>query len=243
MARTVKDKNQSPGKTPDPKRRKAFGFFGEKNRNNEHATAEGTMPPKNDSDTSSDVSSESSGFLTNEEQAAINESLAQTSKKAAINEPRAGTSKASQKQKQNAQKSTTQFPDRPNRNLQKTHAQKRKSDHAPSAPKSERKKRRYRPGTKALQEIRAYQSSAQVLIPKLPFSRLVKEIAQEISVQGLQGLRFQSAALMALQEAAESYMVHLFEDTLLCAIHAKRVTVMPKDMNLARRIRGDHYRY
>jgi len=240
MARTVKDKNQSPGKTPDPKRRKAFGFFGEKNRNNEHATAEGTMPPKNDSDTSSDVSSESSGFLTNEEQAAINESLAQTSKKAAINEPRAGTSKASQKQKQNAQKSTTQFPDRPNRNLQKTPAQKRKLDHAPSAPKSERKKRRYHPGTKALREIRAYQSSAQLLIPKLPFSRLVKEIAQERSVQGL---RFQSAALMALQEAAESYMVHLFEDTLLCAIHAKRVTVMPKDMNLARRIRGDHYRY
>jgi len=159
-------------------------------------------------------------------------------KKAAINEPRGGTSKASQKQ--NAQKSTTQFPDRPNRNLKKTPAQQRKSDHAPSAPKSERKKRRYCPGTKALREIRAYQSSAQLLIPKLPFSRLVKEIAQERSVQGL---RFQSAALMALQEAAESYMVHLFEDTLLCAIHAKRVTVMPKDMNLARRIRGDHYRY
>ena len=90
MARTVKDKNQSPGKTPDPKRSKAFG---KKNRNNEYATAEGTMPPKNDSDTSSDVTSESSGFLTNEEQAAINETLAQTSKKAAINEPRAGTSK------------------------------------------------------------------------------------------------------------------------------------------------------
>ena len=53
-------------------------------------------------------------------------------------------------------------------------------------------------------------------------------------------MRFQSAAIMALQEAAEAYLVTLFEDTLLCAIHAKRVTVMPKDMQLARRIRGEN---
>ena len=97
-------------------------------------------------------------------------------------------------------------------------------------------KRRFRPGTRALQEIRKYQKSTDLLIPKLPFARLIKEIAMQICSTDL---RFQSLALMALQEAAESFLVTLFEDTVLCAIHAKRVTVMPKDMNLARRIRGD----
>jgi histone H3 len=71
------------------------------------------------------------------------------------------------------------------------------------------------------------------LIRKLPFQRLVREIAQDT------GLRFQSCAILALQEAAEAYLVGLFEDTNLCAIHAKRVTIMPKDMQLARRIRGE----
>ena len=77
------------------------------------------------------------------------------------------------------------------------------------------------------------------MIPALPFSRLVKEIAS--SVMGNQGdyLRFQSLALKALQEASEAFLVGLFEDVLLCAIHARRVTIMPRDMNLARRIRGD----
>eukprot|EP00095_Tigriopus_kingsejongensis_P011219 snap_masked-scaffold1959_size23944-processed-gene-0.1 protein:Tk11219 transcript:snap_masked-scaffold1959_size23944-processed-gene-0.1-mRNA-1 annotation:"histone h3" len=103
------------------------------------------------------------------------------------------------------------------------------------------KRRRYRPGTVALREIRQYQKSANLLIPRLPFSRLVKEIAQGVAASmSVRGLRFQSAALMALQEAAEAYVVGLMEDTVLCAIHAKRVTIMPKDMNLARRIRGDH---
>ena len=73
---------------------------------------------------------------------------------------------------------------------------------------------------------------------RLPFARLVKELAQEMSRMG-GGLRFQSGALMALQEAAEAYIVQLFEDCVLCAIHARRVTVMPRDMNLARRIRGE----
>merc|ERR1712001_709253 len=109
----------------------------------------------------------------------------------------------------------------------------------PKTPKTpgSAKKRKFRPGTVALREIRAYQRSTELLIPRLPFSRLVKELAQERSSTGL---RFQSSALMALQEAAESYITQLFEDTNLCAIHAKRVTVMPKDMNLARRIRGEH---
>ena len=102
----------------------------------------------------------------------------------------------------------------------------------------ESKKRRYRPGTRALLEIRRYQKSTNLLIPKLPFSRLIREIATNIIPRG-KDLRFQSSALMALQEAAETYLVQLMEDCVLCAIHAKRVTVMPRDMRLARRIRGE----
>ena len=94
---------------------------------------------------------------------------------------------------------------------------------------------RYRPGTVALREIRRYQKSTELLIRKLPFQRLVREIAQDFKTD----LRFQSSAVMALQEAAEAYLVGLFEDTNLCAIHAKRVTIMPKDIQLARRIRGE----
>jgi len=98
-----------------------------------------------------------------------------------------------------------------------------------------KKPHRYRPGTVALREIRRYQKSTDLLIRKAPFQRLVKEIAQEIK----QNARFQSAAVLALQEASEYYLVGLFEDTNLCAIHGKRVTIMPKDMQLARRIRGE----
>ncbi|XP_010000741.1 PREDICTED: histone H3.3-like [Chaetura pelagica] len=74
-----------------------------------------------------------------------------------------------------------------------------------------------------------------LLTRKLPFQRLVREIAQDFKTD----LRFQSSAVMALQEASEAYLVGLFEDTNLCAIHAKRVTIMPKDIQLARRIRGE----
>ncbi|XP_009470807.1 PREDICTED: histone H3.3 [Nipponia nippon] len=92
-----------------------------------------------------------------------------------------------------------------------------------------------KPGTVALREIRRYQKSTELLIRKLPFQRLVREIAQDFKTD----LRFQSAAIGALQEASEAYLVGLFEDTNLCAIHAKRVTIMPKDIQLARRIRGE----
>jgi len=103
------------------------------------------------------------------------------------------------------------------------------------------RKKRFRPGHQALKEIRKYQKSVDLLIPALPFSRLVRETAHNIlGFQHLQDFRFQSAALMALQEACEAFLVTLFEDSLLCAIHAKRVTVMPKDLRLARRIRGVH---
>ena len=98
-----------------------------------------------------------------------------------------------------------------------------------------KKPHRYRPGTVALREIRRYQKSTELLIRKLPFQRLVREIAQDFKTE----LRFQSTAVMALQEASEAYLVGLFEDTNLCAIHAKRVTIMPKDIQLARRIRGE----
>jgi len=98
-----------------------------------------------------------------------------------------------------------------------------------------KKHHRYRPGTVALREIRRYQKSTELLIRKLPFQRLVREIAQDFKTD----LRFQSSAIGALQEATEAYLVSLFEDTNLSAIHTKRVTIMPKDIQLARRIRGE----
>ena len=98
-----------------------------------------------------------------------------------------------------------------------------------------KKPHRFKPGTVALREIRKYQKSTELLVRKLPFQRLVREIAQEFKTD----LRFQSSAVLALQEASEAYMVGLFEDTNRCAIHAKRVTIMPKDIQLARRIRGE----
>lgn len=101
----------------------------------------------------------------------------------------------------------------------------------------DRKRHRYRPGTRALMEIRKFQKSTDLLIRKLPFSRLVREVALTLYPAG-QVLYWQSMAIMALQEAAEAFLVSLFEDTLLCALHAKRVTIMPRDMYLARRIRG-----
>lgn len=99
-----------------------------------------------------------------------------------------------------------------------------------------KKPHRFRPGVVALREIRRYQKSTEFLIRKLPFQRLVRWIAQDYKTD----LRFQSAAVMALQESAEQYLVGLFEDTNLCALHAKRVTIMPKDVHLARRIRENN---
>jgi histone H3 len=98
-----------------------------------------------------------------------------------------------------------------------------------------RKPHRFRPGTVALREIRKFQKSTDLLFRKLPFQRLVREIANDFKTD----LRFQSHAVLALQQASEAYLVGLFEDTNLCAIHAKRVTILPKDIQLARRIRGE----
>mmetsp|Transcript_11833 Transcript_11833/g.26026 ORF Transcript_11833/g.26026 Transcript_11833/m.26026 type:complete len:168 (-) Transcript_11833:323-826(-) len=104
-----------------------------------------------------------------------------------------------------------------------------------SAQPTVRRKRRMRPGEKALREIRQYQSSTSLLLRRLPFARLVREIQYGMTRQPY---RWQGSAILALQEAAEAHLVGLFEDSNLCAIHGKRVTIMPKDMQLARRIRG-----
>jgi histone H3 len=106
------------------------------------------------------------------------------------------------------------------------------------APGGIKKPHRYHPGTVALREIRKYQKSTEFLIRKAPFQRLVREITQAHKGD----LRFQSSALGASQEASEAYLVGLFEDTNLCAIHAKRVTIMPKDIQLTRRIRRERER-
>ena len=93
---------------------------------------------------------------------------------------------------------------------------------------------RYRPGTVALREIWKVQKSTELLIPKRPLQRLVKEVDQNYKTD----LRFQSTALVVLQEAAEDYIVGVMEDSVLCAVHGERQTLMAKDMALARRIRG-----
>ncbi|CAB9530510.1 Histone H3 [Seminavis robusta] len=102
-------------------------------------------------------------------------------------------------------------------------------------PDPPRRKRRMRPGQKALKEIRQYQKSTDLLLRRLPFARLVREIQMSMSKIPY---RWQGTALLALQEAAEAHLVGLFHDCNLCAQHGKRVTIMPKDMQLARRIRG-----
>ena len=100
------------------------------------------------------------------------------------------------------------------------------------------KPRRYRPGTVALLEIRRYQWSTEILIRRAPFDHLIRELVQDPRC-GRHELRISPAAITALQKAAEAYLVLLFEDTNLCTIHAKCVTIMPKDIQLARRIHGE----
>ena len=103
-----------------------------------------------------------------------------------------------------------------------------------------KKTRRYWSGTVALWEIWQFQKSTELLIRKLPFSWLVHEIAQAV---GKTDMRFQGSAIICLQEATEAFLVGLMEDANLCTIHAKRVTIMPKDIQLARCIRGEHLKY
>ena len=97
-----------------------------------------------------------------------------------------------------------------------------------------KKPMRFRPGTVTLKQIRKYQKSTEFLIRKIPFQRLLREIAQNFKP----GLRFQSTAILALQEAAEDYLVKMFEQVNICAIHAGRTTIQVKDIDLWRRIKG-----
>lgn len=99
--------------------------------------------------------------------------------------------------------------------------------------------KRYRSGNKALSEIRKFQKSTDLLIHRLPFARLVKEITLTYH----HSLQWQSIAIEAVQHACEDYIIGLMEDANLSAIHAKRITIMPKDLLLAQRIRGDKYSY
>ena len=116
------------------------------------------------------------------------------------------------------------------RNYLATHAARKQ---APAHSQS-KKPRRFRPGIKALRDIRKYQRSTEALIQRRPFQRIVKELAQNIAPD----FRFQSVAIRALQEAAEDFLVSLFQDSQHCAVHASRMTVMPSDLRLAARLRG-----
>ena len=96
---------------------------------------------------------------------------------------------------------------------------------------------KFRPGTVALRDIKRYQKGTEMLLRKLPFQRLVREIAQTSK----DGLRFAASAVLAMQEATEAHIINLFADTCLCAIHGRRVTIQPRDLQLARRLRGERF--
>ena len=176
---------------------------------------------------SSSTSEESTGYLT--QSILVDNSLA--AKKTPLQVNQKNTTKHPTTRKSTA---PPQNPEQPTISPPAKGKKTNSTKFSPVVPVTPRK-RNFRPGARALKEIRKYQNSSNLLIPKLPFSRLIREIAIKFcSVD----MRFQSAAIMALQEATEAFLVTLFEDTLLCSIHAKRVTVMAKDMILARRIRG-----
>lgn len=147
-----------------------------------------------------------------------------------------GSTKVTKKRKRSVTKTDKTFKVPKTNRIKKT--QETKSNKIADVVK---KPHRYRPGTVALREIRRYQRSSKLLIPRLPFSKLVRNIANEVNqAKSLPGkLQFQSSALMGLQEAAENYLVKVFEDANLASLHTKRVTVMPEDLQLALRLRGD----
>jgi len=113
----------------------------------------------------------------------------------------------------------------------------KKAKKAASSATGVKRVHRWRPGTVALREIRKYQKGTELLLRKAPFQRLVRELATTQK----DGLRFQASAVAAIQEATESYVVSLLSDTNLCAVHAKRVTIMGRDLQLARRLRGERF--
>ena len=104
------------------------------------------------------------------------------------------------------------------------------------AARAGKKKRRTKPGIKALREIRFYQQSTGLLLRKLPFQRFVRELCVDITKKT--DFRWQLTAMLALQEAAEAYVVAFFRDSVYAMVHAKRKTLMPKDMRLVLLMRG-----
>lgn len=114
---------------------------------------------------------------------------------------------------------------------------KKKAAKSASGVKKAGKKMRWHAGTVALRQVRKFQKSTNLLLRKAPFQRLVRELAGNYK----EGLRFAGSAVLALQEATESYIVSVLSDTNLCAIHSKRVTIMPRDLHLARRLRGERF--
>ena len=114
-------------------------------------------------------------------------------------------------------------------------SKKSKAPKAAGATTGVKRAHRWRPGTVALREIRKFQRSTELLVQRAPFQRLVRELASSQK----EGLRFQSSAVQAIQEATESYVISLLADTNLCAIHTRRVTIQTKDVQLALRLRGE----
>ena len=102
-------------------------------------------------------------------------------------------------------------------------------------PSEKQKKFKWKPGTRVLWEIRFYQKSTALLLWCIPFLHLIQEVAQDFKMD----LRFTADATYTLQCASEDYLVRLFKDSNLCAIHAKHVTILPKDIQLAQRIWGE----
>ena len=113
----------------------------------------------------------------------------------------------------------------------------KKTKSASGVKKTGGKKIRFHPGTVAMRQIKKFQKSTNMLLRKAPFQRLVRELAGNYK----DNLRFASSAVAAIQEATESYVVSLLSDTNLCAIHSRRVTIMPRDLHLARRLRGERF--
>ncbi|XP_049640458.1 histone H3-like centromeric protein A [Suncus etruscus] len=124
----------------------------------------------------------------------------------------------------------------PRRRSRKTSTPRRRQEPSPGPSVPRRLEPRGKLRTLVLREIRTLQKTTHLLLRKLPFSRVVREICLKFA-RGVD-FNWQAHALLALQEAAEAFLVHLFEDAYLLTLHARRVTLFPKDIQLARRIRG-----
>ncbi|KAL5011792.1 hypothetical protein ScPMuIL_010343 [Solemya velum] len=150
--------------------------------------------------------------------------------------PRKSSSPKKRRRQSSDSDSTPRSPDKNPKSKKGVVRSVHNNDRDEAAAPTPRRKRRFRPGQRALLEIRRYQKSTDLLIRKLPFSRVVREIAMQL-YPGDQHF-WTATAIQALQEASEAFLVYLFEDANLCAIHAKRVTIFAKDLWLAQRLRG-----